>query len=462
MRESRGMVASCLGISEELISSCVIDPRGVSSISIASPLHKNQDRFVSGTGCMAVMDGVSDPSSYNAARIVGATILKGMRGFKACVCEESNDPATLEGRKAIVKSLYKVMAQANEALNRYNTQRKYDALMRSGPLNWGIMSRVKDEATTAVLTVVVQGSDHNHYLFTFQAGDSESVVYEKATQKIKRLNPSLSSMQDLLPCNFKVEIDGSEIGGWRYGIDEGMPLPDYNPDDRLMWDPGNCFDDSEYWEPVVTVEKVQPEDLIITSSDGWGDNVNNAQLAEKIQSLGESFLLLTLLGNLREQLFDNPKKIDDITIGVARVADMSLDRIIREGETGAEVSCDQTQDLFDTLIHQFKRILLGSYNRRYTICTKIRRAMRSILADIGGGDDDDYLQGVALGEKYKSCLAKYEEFKEELNEEQIGEIDFVIGQIEDEVYREDSTLVATQEDSTLVATRKAAGNPFAS
>ncbi|MBT5988541.1 hypothetical protein HOG75_02375 [bacterium] len=130
------------------------DQVGVYSFSKISPWHlKNQDYFVAGPGYMAVMDGVSAPSSDNAARIVGEAIQKGRQDFQGFMSRAEVDAKTKEGRDQIIEFLYGVMAHAKEALDNHNNA--------NNPLG----RRDRDEATTAVLTTVVKGSDKEYYLF---------------------------------------------------------------------------------------------------------------------------------------------------------------------------------------------------------------------------------------------------------------------------------------------------------
>ncbi|MBT3580697.1 hypothetical protein HN511_00170 [bacterium] len=278
------------------------DQVGVYSFSKISPWHlKNQDYFVAGPGYMAVMDGVSAPSSDNAARIVGEAIQKGRQDFQGFMSRAEVDAKTKEGRDQIIEFLYGVMAHAKEALDNHNNA--------NNPLG----RRDRDEATTAVLTTVVKGSDKEYYLFSLNAGDSESVVYREAEQIIERLNPFMHYTLDIEP-NLQIEFDGQKVNGWRFGMD-GEILPDRL--DRDMADPGNCLQTRYDCELVVTVTQVLPDDWIITSSDGLGDNVSYEELEKFSKVSANPQELVTVLSTLKQK-----RKEDDVTVVVARVGDL--------------------------------------------------------------------------------------------------------------------------------------------
>jgi hypothetical protein len=397
----------------------------VSFFSKASPGHQNQDYFVAGPGYVAVMDGVSIPLSDNAACIVGRAIQKGMRAFGG------GDPATPAGRKGIVEFLSQVMVQANEALNRFNTQKKYVALGAS--LNWSASERVQDEATTAVLTVVMKGTDDQYYFFSFQAGDSESVIYRAVARKIERLNPFLV----LGESKEWGQAEGQCLEEICFGLD-GDPLPSRST--RSMRNPGNCFDGSGDWQPVVTVGIVPEDGLLITSSDGLGDNVTYTDLEGHANAHPNPKDLLAYLSKLTLGT-----KQDDITVVAAQIRDIPEQEEISGGST-VDPSFVFEEGRPAELKYQLQRILLESYSSNVMTKQYIRDGMNDKAQPKEFFYDCFWIKGKVLGEKYKSCVDEYNAGI------QNDTIDLIISQIDAElVLPVESNLQWTDTESLAVS-----------
>ncbi len=228
------------------------------TLPASNHLHMNMDYF-SVDKAISVSDGVSIPPSPTLARLLVDRIKE--------LISTSDELQSLDSSNhpAIARFIRHKICEAATSIN------------------------VKNQSATLNLNLVFRGTANRNFLFSYNAGDSQTVIFNCRSGQIRRLNPMFEARDDLPDAQWAKQrmflVDVTDRRGAFIPTATQVEAYLKHPYKRNMADPGDCIYVKQRGFATVpdismTVAELSDDDRALSATDGVFDNWEMEDLAD--------------------------------------------------------------------------------------------------------------------------------------------------------------------------------------